>query len=128
MITPSERTRALLWGGELLRELAGDPSTGEIDRARAVTLLRSCPTPAVLQSRVAATARVIPSEAAEAIEGAGDLFRHFQLDERWPPEIRHSLRYTLRHFPEPGHAVRWLSPGPASFFGPWLSLDEDFPW
>lgn len=125
MTTPSERARALRWGADLLRELVDHPLTSPTDRELAVGLLPFYPTPDVIEGWIESKVRVIPVEAARAIEGAGNLFRHLHFDEHSPPELRETLRYTLRHFPQPGWAMLWISPGPSGFLGLWLALDSD---
>lgn len=110
MTMPSERIRALRWGGEFLQEMITHPSLRDDDRVMATTLLQIYPNAEVVRQWIAEGVAAIPAEAAAAIEATGQLLRSLQFGGRCPPELAQSLRFTLRHFPEVGQAVRWSDP------------------
>ena len=99
MTVPDERPRDLKWGFEQLHELVAD-SDGPSDlRERAARLADHYPTPAALDQLVSDNAQTMPRALADAIEGAGALFRDVQASCGGNVDTRKSVLYTLRHFP-----------------------------
>ena len=99
MSTPEERTRALRWGWELLRDMQRDETVPveSVDRARALAL--RYPAPAMLQELLASGARRLPQDLGAAIDDARTLFEELQVRGSGTADTRRFLLYTLRHFP-----------------------------
>lgn len=123
---PNERMRALRWGHEMLQELCGDTMVSDGDRARAAELLRTYPAPDAVSEWIHKNVACIPINAASAIEGTGTLLRSIWYSEACPPQLRHNLKFTLRHFPDPGAAVLRTDGRGAVSIRTWLLPENHF--
>ena len=108
MTMPHERTRALRFAHEALLEISARPQVDVANRAAAVALLSSFPTPDQVAEWIEAAASSVPVVAATAIESAGLLFRAMWRSDSCPAATRESLKHTLRHYPGEGEALRWV--------------------
>ena len=124
MTMPHERTRALRWGHEVLLEICDDASIAETERGRAAELLRIYPSPDIVLGWIEADVTCISAEAAAAIEAAGALLRAIRISEFCGGQLRRSLTFALRHFPEPESTGRWAHSLSAFTIRDWL-LPED---
>ena len=124
MTMPHERTRALRWGHEVLKEVCDDALLDDKYRGRAAELLRTFPSPVIVLEWIEADVTCIPADAAAAIEAAGALFRAIRISEFCGEQLRRSLTFALRHFPEPESTRRWTHSLSAFTIRDWL-LPED---
>ena len=124
MTMPHERTRALRWGHEVLQEICDDASIADKERGRAAELLRIYPSPDIVLGWIEADVACITAEPAAAIEAAGALFRTIRISEFCGEQLRRSLTFALRHFPEPESTRRWTRSLSAFTITDWL-LPED---
>lgn len=124
MTMPSERTRTLRWGFEVLQEISDAAMVTDREKARAAELLDTYPTPLAVSSWIDEDVPCLPVEAAVAIEATGDLLRDILRSEAFPADLRRSVMFTLRHFPEPGDAERWSRPCRDETIRAWL-MPED---
>ena len=125
MTMPHERTRSLRWGSEVLQEIFDDDLVDISERTRAAELLRNFPTAAALSNWIQSDVSCIPAEAALAIEGAGELLRVILRSSNCFAKLKHSVLFTLRHYPDSGSTERWTSPGRDRTIREWL-LPEDW--
>lgn len=124
MTIPSERTRALRWGFEVLQEISVSAMVSDGEKARAAGLLDMYPTPSTVSSWIDEDVLCLPIEAAVAIEATGDLLRLILRSKACTGELKRSVIFTLRHFPEPGDAERWSTVCGGETIRMWL-LPED---
>ena len=124
MTMPHERCRALRWGHEVLQEICDDASIADKERGTAAELLRIYPSPAMVLAWIVADVTCIPADAAAAIEAAGALLRAIRISEFCGGQLRRSLNFALRHFPEPESTRRWTHSLSAFTIRDWL-LPED---
>lgn len=124
MTMPHERTRALRWGHEVLQEICDDALIADKERGGAAELLRTYASPARVLESIEADVTCIPADAAAAIERTGSLLRSIRISESCDEQVRRSLTYALRHFPEPESAGRWTHSSSACTIKDWL-LPED---
>ena len=121
MTTPQERMRSLRWGWELLTTLQVDAAVSSTCAERARLLLTTYPSPEALVHLLDSAARSLPSDYAQSIAAARELFQDVQADGRGAPQTLRDTIFTLRHFPTIGEATsapgvqrsvrleRWLS-------------------
>ena len=124
MTMAHERTRALRWGHEVLQEICGDTLIADKYRGRAAELLRTLPSPALVLEWIEADVTCIPADAAADIEAVGALLRAIRISEFCSEQLRRSLTFALRHFPEPESTGRWTRSSAAFTIRDWL-LPED---
>jgi len=124
MTMPNERTRALRWGAEVLQEICDDVLVCQNHRERAAQLLSNYPTSAKVLEWIQSDVHCIPVEAAIPIEGTADLLNQVSRSQACSAELKRSLTYTLRHFPEHGSAEGWTRSHTAWSIRTWL-LPED---
>ena len=124
MTMPHERTRALRWGHEVLQEVCNDTSIADKEREKAAEILRNFPSPAMVLEWIEADVTCIPADAAAAIEAAGALLRAIRISEFCGEQLRRSVTFALRHFPEPESTRRWTHSLSAFTIRDWL-LPED---
>ena len=124
MTMPFERTRALRWAHEGLSEICGDVALAHKYRAKAAELLRTYPSPAMVSQWIGGDVTCIPADAAAAIEETGALMRSIRTSTSCSEQMRRSLDFTLRHFPQPETARRWAESSAAWTITTWL-LPED---
>lgn len=126
MTMAHERTRSLRWAFEVLKEFSDDALVSEIERDRAATLLINYPKPATVLAWIEADASCMPIDAAIAIEGAGDLLRHISRSEACSAELRRSVSFALRHFPDPGSAEHWSKSSAGWTITAWLLPENQY--
>ena len=82
------------------------------------------PDEAELQSWIDKTILVLPEHSADAMDEARRLFDAIERAKGWKgtSELRQSLRYTLRHFPQE-YEIRWKR-GKGFGFDGWVGADE----
>lgn len=97
---PNERMRALRWGGELLAEIGRDETMPQRLRARGPVLRPVYPTPHALEQLLIEGAMGLPEHWGNALSEAVDLFQEVRLGLHGSEVVRHSLLFTLRHFPQ----------------------------
>ena len=114
MTTPTERTRALLWGSELLISLAAQPSVAGDAQAHARAILGCYPTLSDVHDWLDRGVLAPPQTAAEAIEEAFRFFSRLQRQDSLDQDLQRQLTVVLRHFPPEGAA---LSAARLGFFG-----------
>jgi len=124
MTMANERTRSLRWAHEVLNEISGDESIEDSGRASATAALRIFPSPAAVSGWIEADVTCIESDAADAIEQAGKLLRSIRLSDSCSEQLRRSITYVLRHYPQPEEAKRWTRSSTARSIRYWL-LPED---
>lgn len=124
MTMPNERTKALRWAHEVLGEICGDESIDRQCRGSAAQLLRTFPPPETVLAWIEEDVACIPEDAANAIERAGVFLRSIRTSESGGEQLRRSITYALRHFPQPDEAGRWSRSFPACTIRDWL-LQED---
>ena len=100
MTMPHERTRSLRWGWELLGAIADDPEIEESIKQLAALIKGAYPPPELIGHLIAAESAGLPPAAAQSIAKAAGLFTMLRLKLQGTEQIRHHLRFTLRHFPE----------------------------
>jgi len=99
MTMPSERTRSLRWGWELLSAIAEDPDVDGLIKQDAVALKATYPPPELIAELIEAEASGLPPAAAQSICAAADLFNKLRLNHQGTEETRKDLIFTLRHYP-----------------------------
>lgn len=124
MTMPSERMRALRWGFEVLQEISDAAMVADSEKARAAELLNTYPTPSAVSSWIDEDVPCLPVEAAVVIDATGDLLRLILRSKGCTEELRRSVIFTLRHFPEPGDAELWSTACRGETIRMWL-LPED---
>ncbi len=107
MTVPHERMRALRWGAELLPLIEQDGLVPTELRQRAALLRGSYPDPSQLIELVQNDAPAMPMEWAQAIFDAHQLFLQLQFKSLGNEETRNLLRFTQRHFADPGLLPVW---------------------
>lgn len=107
MTMPNERTRALRWAHEFLQEVRDDASVEPSARARAAELLCHYPLPVTVLHWIRLDLPSISLEAAQAIEGTGELLSQILRSPACSGDLRRSALFTSRHFPVPGEAHGW---------------------
>ena len=124
MTMPHERTRSLRWGSEVLQEIFDDDMVGINERTKAAELLRNFPSAAEVSEWIQLDVSCIPAEAALAIEGAGELLQVMLRSPASSAKLKHSVMFTLRHYPCAGETERWTASGRDGSIREWL-LPED---
>ena len=107
MTMPNERARALRWAHEFLQEVRDDASVDPSARARAAELLCHFPLPVTVPDWIRMDVQCIPPEAAQAIDGTGELLSQILRSPACSRDLRRNALFTSRHFPVPGEAHRW---------------------
>lgn len=125
MTMPHERTRALRCAYETLVQIRDGTHFQDTVRGRAGALLCEYPKPELIAAWIEINATSIPESAANAIDATGALLRELWYSDSCPVEVRDQLSYTLRHFPEEGHAKLWARSCALESITEWL-LPEDY--
>lgn len=107
MTVPTERMRALRWGGELLAELYEHGTLDTEFSERIANVLLIYPGPNALKDLVRSDVAVMPTTWAEAIESAGRLLEELQISGQASEDLRRKLRITLRHYPDCAFKQLW---------------------
>lgn len=126
MTMAHERTRALRWGHEVLREIRDGAALADKDRARAGELLRTYLSPSAVSEWIKEDVTSIPTVAAAAIEETGTLMRSILMSKVCTEPLRRSLTFTLRHSPEPGTAGPWAKSSAAWTITTWLLPENQY--
>ena len=126
MTMAHERTRSLRWAFEVLKEVSDDALVSEIERDRASQLLVNYPSPTTVLAWIESDASCIPIDASIAIEDAGDLLRHISRSEACSAELRRSVNFTLRHFPDSGSAESWAKSSEGWTIKTWLLPENQY--
>ena len=123
MTMPHERACAIRWGRENLMEIQADKRIGRAMKARAAEIFKAYPAESELQSWIDKTVVVLPEHSAEAMDEARRLFEAIDRAKGWKgtAELRRSLLYTLRHFPQE-YEIRWRR-GKGFGFDGWVGID-----
>ena len=100
MTMPHERMRSLRWGGEALEEIRLDQTLPDEIRARAMELQSAYPEAEALKQLVAEGVSGLPQAWADAMCAALELFKRIQFGGHGSKETRHTLLFTLRHYPD----------------------------
>jgi len=123
---PDERTRSIRWGGELLAAIANDLEIDEITRGAALRLLTPYPTPEQILRWIEDGVFCLPSDAAESLAAAAELFNRLQFSRQGTSETRHDLMYTRRHFPGAQDALAWGRGARQFSIRTWLMPDDSY--
>ena len=107
MTTPQERFRALVWGAELLAEIALDDSMPAQMQQETQRLRVIYPSAQELIRWVRSPPTEISSEHCSAIRGALALFQAVQGSDYGRPSTRRSILFALRHFPSKSLVATW---------------------
>ena len=99
MTMPNERMRALRWGGEALEEIGLDLTLTDEIRSRAMELRSAYPEAEALKQLVAEGVHGLPQVWTGAMCAALELFERIQFSGLGSEETRHTLLFTLRHYP-----------------------------
>lgn len=126
MTMAHERTRSLRWAFEVLKEVSEDASVSEIERNRATQLLVNYPSPATVLVWIESDVSCLPIDAAIAIEGTGDLLRHISRSQACSAELRRSVSFALRHFPDPSSAESWAKRSTGWPIKTWLLPENQY--
>ena len=123
MTMPHERACAIRWGRENLMEIQADKRISQAMKARAAEIYKTYPDEVELQSWIDKTAVVLPEHSADAMDEARRLFEAIERAKGWKgtAELRQSLRYTLRHFPQE-YQIQWRR-GKGFGFDGWVGTD-----
>ncbi|MBI3346929.1 MAG: hypothetical protein HY020_06925 [Burkholderiales bacterium] len=97
MTTPDERRRNLIWGREMLEELAQDSRLLGTWRAEALELLAGYPPPAFLLQFDAGDPTELEPHVSTLVK-ARLLFERVGASQTCSEERRYSLQVVLRHF------------------------------
>ena len=124
MTMPHERACAIRWGRENLMEIQADKRIGKAMKVHAAEIYKTYPDESELQSWIDKTAVVLPEHSADAMDEARRLFEAIERAKGWKgtAELRQSLQYTLRHFPQE-YQIRWRR-GRGFGFDGWVGIDE----
>ncbi|MCV2361638.1 hypothetical protein LNV08_21955 [Paucibacter sp. TC2R-5] len=125
MSTPSERMRALRWGGELLRAMTLEETLGFEIRQRAAQLIPDYPTPLDLIHLVETDAPLIHLRWAASIDAAGSLFDVLGAIHLEDETLIRKLMCTRRHYPELWLRQTWCEPNPIFSIRYWLLPEDD---
>ena len=98
MTTPDERRRNLIWGREMLQDLAQEKGSQADWRESAAALLACYPTPDFMDQFNAANPAELAPYASVLVK-VSLLFTRVQADARCSEQRRYSLRVVLRHLP-----------------------------
>lgn len=121
MTMPHECMRALRWGGEALEEIGLDTTLTDEIRARAMALRSAYPEAEALKQLVAEGVHGLPQAWADAMCAALDLFEGIQFGGHGSKETRHTLLFTLRHYPNQ-HTIEVMARGDALAW--WLGPED----
>lgn len=120
MTVPDERMRAIVWGGELLAQIANDMSLPKKTITAAQRIAQSYPTAHALEERLMSGVVGLPPEWAAGLLDALGLFEEMYEVEHGSTGMRSQLRSTLRHFPDRTTVRVMLRASPLSA---WLQTD-----
>jgi hypothetical protein len=120
MTMPDERMRAIVWGGELLEQIANDVSLPKTTIAAAQRIAQNYPSAHALEERLLSRAVGLPPEWATGLLDALELFEEMYESEHGSAGMRSQLRSTLRHFPDRTTVRVMLRASPLSA---WLQMD-----
>lgn len=98
MTTPEERQRNLIWGREMLGELADDEVVPPLWRAEAARLLAGYPALARLQQADDDDLQGLQNEFVEVLSETKWLFMRVRQHPSSSEQRRYSLHVVLRHF------------------------------
>lgn len=98
MTTPEERQRNLIWGREMLRELAHDDVLPPAWRVEAATLLGRYPALSRLQQAHEFDLESLQDEFVDVLSDTRWFFMRVRQHPSSNEERRYSLQVVLRHF------------------------------
>lgn len=124
MTVPSERMRALRWGGELLAEMQQHCALSFEFRERIAQVMLTYPEPSALTDLVQSDLAVMPTAWADAIESAGRLLEEVQISGQGSEDLKYKLRSTLRHYPHCSFKQLWCVNAQGFSIQNWLFLES----
>lgn len=124
MTVPSERMRALRWGGELLAEMQQHGALSFEFRERIAHVMLAYPEPRALTDLVQSDLAVMPTAWADAIESAGRLLEEVQISGQGSEDLKYKLRSTLRHYPDCSFKQLWCVNAQGFSIQNWLFLES----
>lgn len=125
MTMPDERARAIGWGHALLYELARDEAVLAAQRSLASQLLAAYPSRERLKA-VIASGQPLSADELRALADAWALFKTLDGSDAGSQSTRRSVRFTLRHHPDPMTVN--LMGGPPDMAPPTLWLQAPREW